>query len=392
VEGVRVKRDLNHALPVWHHRERHELHVKAPPDLALRAVREVSAAEMPFARMLLRVRGLRPTRAVSLVDAMLADGFVRFSDDVLVLVGRPWSPKGDLLHVDDFAAFHDAGYAKMALDFTATPEGEGTRLATETRVFLTDDGARRRFAAYWLVVRPFSGLVRRSWLAAAKRRAEAESAAARLTRVDIVPDPIDAYAEAHTTPPTELLAALAEETRATMSAPQMLTGTVEGRFLELLVFGTGARRVLEIGTFTGYSALSMAAALPEGGRIDTCDIEPKHVEVAQRYVDQSPYADRITIHLGPALETIARLEGTFDLVFIDADKPNYANYYEAVLPRLSARGLIAIDNTLWSGRVLDPQDEQSQAIAALNDAIAADERVVAVQLTVRDGVTLVRRR
>jgi caffeoyl-CoA O-methyltransferase len=150
--------------------------------------------------------------------------------------------------------------------------------------------------------------------------------------------------------------------------------------------------VLEIGTFTGYSALSMAAALPEGGRIDTCDIEPKHVEVAQRYVDQSPYADRITIHLGPALETIARLEGTFDLVFIDADKPNYANYYEAVLPRLSARGLIAIDNTLWSGRVLDPQDEQSQAIAALNDAIAADERVVAVQLTVRDGVTLVRRR
>ena len=210
--------------------------------------------------------------------------------------------------------------------------------------------------------------------------------------MNLVPDPIDAYAEAHTTPPTELLAALAEETRATMSAPQMLTGTVEGRFLELLVFGTGARRVLEIGTFTGYSALSMAAALPEGGRIDTCDIEPKHVEVAQRYIDQSPYADRITIHLGPALETIAKLEGTFDLVFIDADKPNYANYYEAVLPRLSARGLIAIDNTLWSGRVLDPQDEQSQAIAALNDAIAADERVVAVQLTVRDGVTLVRRR
>ena len=208
----------------------------------------------------------------------------------------------------------------------------------------------------------------------------------------IVPEPIDAYAEAHTTPPTELLATLADETRATMSAPQMLTGTVEGRFLELLVFATGARRVLEIGTFTGYSALSMAAALPEGGRIDTCDIEPAHVEVAKRYIDQSPYADRITIHLGPALETIATLQGEFDLVFIDADKPNYANYYEAVLPRLSERGLIAIDNTLWSGRVLDPQDEPSQAIAALNDAIAADERVVAVQLTVRDGVTLVRRR
>ncbi len=210
--------------------------------------------------------------------------------------------------------------------------------------------------------------------------------------MNIVPEPIDAYAEAHTTPPDALLAELAAETRETMSAPQMLTGTVEGRFLELLVFGTGARRVLEIGTFTGYSALSMAAALPEGGRIDTCDIEPRHVEVAQRYIDRSPYADRITIHLGPALETIAQLEGDFDLVFIDADKPNYANYFEAVLPRLSERGLIAIDNTLWSGRVLDPEDDHSQAIAALNDAIAADGRVVAAQLTVRDGITLVRRR
>src|SRR5688500_9194528 len=208
----------------------------------------------------------------------------------------------------------------------------------------------------------------------------------------LVDEAVESYAEAHTTPPDALLAELAAETRETMSAPQMLTGTVEGRFLELLVFGTGARRVLEIGTFTGYSALSMAAALPEGGRIDTCDVEPRHVEVAQRYIDASPYADRITIHVGPALETIEQLEGTFDLVFIDADKANYANYYEAVLPRLSERGLIAIDNTLWSGRVLDPQDDDSRAIAELNDAIAADERLVAVQLTVRDGVTLVRRR
>jgi len=203
---------------------------------------------------------------------------------------------------------------------------------------------------------------------------------------------IEEYAEAHTTPPTELLARLAEETKATMSSPGMLTGTIEGRFLELLVFGTGASRVLEIGTFTGYSALSMAAALPEGGRIDTCDIEPKHVEVAQRYIAESPHADKITIHLGPALATIDRLEGDFDLVFIDADKENYASYYEAVLPRLSERGLIAIDNTLWSGDVLDPQDDTTKAIAALNDMIAADDRVVAVQLTIRDGVTLIRRR
>lgn len=208
----------------------------------------------------------------------------------------------------------------------------------------------------------------------------------------LVDEQVEEYAERHTTPPDPLLAELAAETKATMASPQMLTGTIEGRFLELLVAGTGARRVLEIGTFTGYSALSMAAALPADGRIDTLDIEPAHAEVAQRYFDRSPLRDRITLHLGPALETIDELEGEFDLVFIDADKENYDAYYEAVLPRLSERGLIAIDNTLWSGRVLDPPDETTKLIAALNDKLAADERVVAVQLTVRDGVTLIRRR
>jgi caffeoyl-CoA O-methyltransferase len=208
----------------------------------------------------------------------------------------------------------------------------------------------------------------------------------------MIDEAIEQYAEAHTTPPDPLLAKLAEETYETMSMPQMLTGTVEGRLLELLVHGLGAKHVLEIGTLTGYASLSMAAAVPEGGHIHTCDIEPRHAEVAQRYIDQSPYADRITIHLGPALETIAKLEGDFDLVFIDADKPNYDNYYEAVLPRLGERGLIAVDNTLWSGKVLDPSDDNSRALAELNDKLAADERVVVVQLTIRDGITLIRRR
>jgi caffeoyl-CoA O-methyltransferase len=208
----------------------------------------------------------------------------------------------------------------------------------------------------------------------------------------LVDDKVEEYAERHTTPPDSLLAELADETKATMAAPQMLTGTIEGRFLEILVASTGARRVLEIGTFTGYSALSMAAALPEDGRIDTLDIEPKHAEVAQRYFDRSPHGDKIMLHLGPALDTIGQLEGQFDLVFIDADKENYDAYFEAVLPRLSERGLIAIDNTLWSGRVLDPPDETTTLIAALNDKVASDDRVVAVQLTIRDGVTLVRRR
>ena len=208
----------------------------------------------------------------------------------------------------------------------------------------------------------------------------------------LVDEAIEEYALAHSTPPDPLLGELAEVTRATMSSPQMLTGPVEGRFLELLVHASGARRILEIGTFTGFSALSMAAALPEDGTIDTLDVEPRHAEVAQRYFDRSPHGAKITLHLGPALETLGRLEGAFDLVFVDADKENYDAYYEAVLPRLSERGLIAIDNTLWSGRVLAPEDETTRLIAALNDKLAADERVVAVQLTVRDGITLVRRR
>jgi caffeoyl-CoA O-methyltransferase len=209
----------------------------------------------------------------------------------------------------------------------------------------------------------------------------------------IVREEIERYAEEHTTPPTELLAALAEETRATLQAPQMLTGTIEGRFLELLVLASGARRVLDLGTYSGYSALSMAAGLPDGGRIDTCEVNERHAAVARRYIGQSPYAGQIHVHLGPALETIERLEGGFDLVFIDADKPNYVNYYEAVLPRLAPRGLIAADNTLWSGRVLGESDssEETEAIRAFNEHVRSDARVTSVVLTVRDGITLIRR-
>jgi caffeoyl-CoA O-methyltransferase len=210
----------------------------------------------------------------------------------------------------------------------------------------------------------------------------------------IVPDEIEEYAAAHTTPPPELLQELAEETRATLRAPQMLTGTIEGRFLELLVHGLQAKRVLELGTYSGYSSLSMAAGLPEGGHIDTCEFDETHAEVARRYIAQSPYADRITVHLGPALDTIEQLEGEFDFVFIDADKENYLNYYEALLPRLADHGLMAIDNTLWSGRILDEEDdsEATTAIREINDRVAEDDRVVAVQLSVRDGVTLVRKK
>jgi caffeoyl-CoA O-methyltransferase len=210
----------------------------------------------------------------------------------------------------------------------------------------------------------------------------------------VVTEEIERYAEEHTSTPSGLLQALAEETRATLQSPQMLTGTIEGRFLEFLVFATGARRVLELGTYSGYSAISMAAALSADGHIDTCEVEEMHAAVARRYIDEAGLADRITVHLGPALETIARLEGEFDFVFIDADKENYVNYYEAVLPRLSERGLIAADNTLWSGRVIDESDDSdgTRAIRVFNEHVRTDARVTSVMLTIRDGVTLIRAR
>ena len=208
--------------------------------------------------------------------------------------------------------------------------------------------------------------------------------------IDLVPPEIARYAEEHTTPETDVLAALAAETRSTLAAPQMLTGAVEARFLEMLVHSSGARRVLEVGTYSGYSAISMAAALPEDGHIDTCEIQTEHAEVALRYIRRAGYTDRITVHLGEALETIGRLDGPFDLVFIDADKVNYWNYLEAVLPKLSEGAVIAADNTLWSGRVLDPEDEDSRAIAEFNDRVLADERLHCVLLPIRDGVTLIR--
>lgn len=211
--------------------------------------------------------------------------------------------------------------------------------------------------------------------------------------IPVVKEGIEEYAEAHTTPPPPWLQALADETRAELDAPQMMVGALEGRFLELLAFASGARRVLEIGTFSGYSALSMAAGLPPDGTIVTCDRNPAAVEVARRHIEASPFAGRIELREGPALDTIAELDGPFDLVFVDADKTNYVNYYEAVLPKLSERGVIAVDNTLWSGQVLDETDtsDDTEALRHFNDHVRNDPRVVCVLLTVRDGVTLIRR-
>ena len=205
--------------------------------------------------------------------------------------------------------------------------------------------------------------------------------------MDVIDPRIEAYAERMSSPHEALLAELSAETARALGSPQMLTGPVAGRFLETLVWISQPKRVVEIGTFSGHSALAMAAALPEGGRIDACEIDPERAAFAQRYFDRSPHGSKITLHVGPALETLEQLEGTFDFVFIDADKDGYVDYYEAVLPRLAERGLIVADNTLWSGRVVD----EDSPIAAFNEHVAADARSVQVILSVRDGMTLIRR-
>jgi caffeoyl-CoA O-methyltransferase len=204
---------------------------------------------------------------------------------------------------------------------------------------------------------------------------------------------IHEYAERSTTAPPDWLSALADETRATQTAPEMLSGPLAGRLLDVLVWATRARHVLEIGTYTGYSALMMAAALPDGGRITTLELDPDRAAFAQRHIDATPFADRIQIRVGPALDAIRELDGPFDLIFIDADKTGYPDYFEAVLPKLSARGLIVLDNMLREGAVLDaePDDEGTRTIRELNARLSADDRVVAVLLPVRDGMTVVRR-
>jgi caffeoyl-CoA O-methyltransferase len=215
-----------------------------------------------------------------------------------------------------------------------------------------------------------------------------------MTDIEIADPRVEAYAVEHSSAEPPQFAEIAEQTKARTTAPGMMVGTLEGRLLKAVVAMLQPSTVLEIGTFTGYSALSMAEALPPGGRIVTCDISEEHVAIAREHIGASPYADLIEIRVGPAIETVASLDGPFDLVFIDADKPSYVDYYEAVLPKLSARGVILADNVLWSGRVIDPteDDDNTRAIRAFNDHVVADTRVEVVVLTVRDGLSLIRQR
>jgi caffeoyl-CoA O-methyltransferase len=213
-----------------------------------------------------------------------------------------------------------------------------------------------------------------------------------MTTLTLVPTAVEAYAQAHTEAPGALFEELRETTHAHMERPQMQVGGLEGAFLRLLVRLARARRVVEVGTFTGYSALMMAEGLPDDGELITCDIDPKATELARAFWARSPHGRKIQLRLGPALETLRALEGPIDLAFIDADKTGYSAYYDALLPLLRPGGLLVADNTLWRGRVLEPSSPDDHALAAFNDKVAADPRVEKVLLTVRDGMTLALKR
>jgi caffeoyl-CoA O-methyltransferase len=179
-----------------------------------------------------------------------------------------------------------------------------------------------------------------------------------------------------------------------MESPQMMVGPLEGAFLKMMTQLVQATSVLEIGMFTGYSALCFAEALPADGRVLTCELDDESAALARRYFARSPIGKKIEVRMGPALETMRHLKGPFDLIFIDADKINYVNYYRRSLDLLSPQGVILIDNVLWDGDVLKhpAPDDQTAAIQELNRMVATDPRVTAVLVTVRDGVLVIRRK
>jgi predicted O-methyltransferase YrrM len=204
--------------------------------------------------------------------------------------------------------------------------------------------------------------------------------------VDLVDPRAQRYATAHTTPHPPATAAAASWTDANSGAPQMVSALVESRLLAALVTVGAARRVLEVGTFTGVGALALAERIAPGGTVITIESDPARAEVARRHIDASPVADRIELRVADARELVRELDGPFDLVFLDAWKPDYIGYYEAVVPKLSDRGVVVADNVLARGQVLE--GERGHALQAFNEHVQADPRVDNVLLTVGDGLML----
>ena len=203
---------------------------------------------------------------------------------------------------------------------------------------------------------------------------------------------IERYAEEHSTPVDRLLEELIDETQRNFQYAQMIVGPLEGATLRLLARLARARRILEIGTFTGYSSLCMAEALPEDGELITLDNDPDSTALARKYFERSAHGKKVRIELGDAIATLERIRGAFQLVFIDADKSNYVRYWETCVPMVESGGILAADNVLWSGRVLAPREESDRAIAAFNEHVRRDRRVETVMLPIRDGMTVARKK
>jgi len=211
--------------------------------------------------------------------------------------------------------------------------------------------------------------------------------------MELIPEKIEQYIRSHSEPVSPLLEELERETRERTSEAQMLSGRVEGRLLKMLIQLSGSKTVVEIGTFTGYSALMMAEGLPEDGELYTFEVNEEYARMALGYFERSPHAEKIKLVFGNAIDMIKEIrDKTVDFIFIDADKTSYPLYYEEGLRILRGGGLIAVDNTLWSGRVLDPRDDDAKAIALFNETVRSDSRVEKVLLSVRDGVTLIRKK
>ena len=212
--------------------------------------------------------------------------------------------------------------------------------------------------------------------------------------MDFLPENIETYIADHTEKESDLLQQLNHETWEKVLNPRMLSGHVQGRVLSMLSKMVAPTNILEIGTYTGYSTLCFAEGLGEGGQIDTIDINEELQPIVNKYFPMSEYKDHITTHIGNAIDIIPTLDKKYDLVFIDADKVNYSNYYDLVLDKINKGGYIIADNVLWSGKVAQPVEENdidTQAIIAFNTKIQLDKRVENVLFPVRDGLMLIRK-
>ena len=207
--------------------------------------------------------------------------------------------------------------------------------------------------------------------------------------MNFVDELVEKYAQSHSQQTSALVNEIYNWTVANSDMSRMLSGALQGAVLQFLARAVKAKNILEIGMFTGYSALTMAETLPDDGRLITLDIEPEREQIAQSFFDRSSHGSKITIMIGNAMDVISRLEGPFDMVYIDADKTNYLNYYEAVFPLVPSGGLIVADNVLWSSEVLNPQSEDAQALHEFNERVQSDSRTTNVLLTIRDGLMAV---